>query len=211
MTNQAKTNFMISQQKVRNEFIDCFEFQNNNQFVELKTQQDVFLTWLKQPKILKKLGYVTSVNIDNDEINLANEEAAMDYEKSIMYYLGMKLWNNHRTAFRENKKYYCNHLRKPFNISITNFYHCMREYGDMLHYLPPPTQKGCKKSTKADWEALVSINEEVILTLTFDALPLDYRRHIKSNYKLDFLDMEEVDFVNSMLSFKLMDNTQRAK
>ena len=98
---------MISQQRARNEFIDCFEFQHYNQFVELKTQQNVFLTWLKQPKVLKKLGYVTSVHMDNDEIDLAYEEATIDYEKSVMYYLGTKLWNHHRTAFKEHKKYYC--------------------------------------------------------------------------------------------------------
>ena len=157
---------MLSQRRARNEFIDCFEFQDNNQFVELKTQQDVFLTWLKQPKILKKLGYITSVNIDNDEINSAYKEATMDYKKSIMYYLGMKLWNNHRTAFREHKKYYCNHLRKPFSMSIVNFHDCMREYGDALCYLPPPSRKGCKKSANADWEALLSITEEEIWTAT---------------------------------------------
>ena len=77
----------------------------------------------------------------------------------------------------------------------------------MLCYLPPPAQKGCKKSPKEDWEALASINEEVIWTAMYDKLPLDYRRHIESNYKLNFLDMEEVDFVNSMLSYELMDNT----
>ena len=81
----------------------------------------------------------------------------------------------------------------------------------MLRYLQPPTQKGCKKSAKADWEALASINKEVIRTATYDALPLDYRRHIKSYYKLDFLDMEKVDFVKSMLSYEFMDNIQRAK
>ena len=114
--------------------------------LELRTQQDVFLAWLKQAKILKKLGYVTSVNIDNDEIDSAYKEATMDYEKSIMYFLGMKLWNNHRTAFREHKKYYCNQLRKLFSKSIVNFNDRMREYGDALCYLPPPSQKGCKKS-----------------------------------------------------------------
>ena len=58
---------------------------------------------------------------------------------------------------------------------------------------------------------MASINKEVIHTATFDALLLDYRRHIKTSYELDFLDMEEVDFVNLMLSYELMDNTQRAK
>ena len=91
---------MLCQRRVRNKFIEYFKFKDHNQLVELKTQQDVFLTRLKQRKILKKLGYVTSVHIDNDEIDSAHEEAAMDYEKSIMYCLGMKLWNNHRTAFR---------------------------------------------------------------------------------------------------------------
>ena len=103
MTNQAKTNFMICQWRARNKFIEYFKFEDDNQLVKLKMQQDVFLKWLKQPKIFKKLGYITSIHQDNDEIDTAYKEAAMDYEKSIIYYLGMKLWNNHRTAFREHK------------------------------------------------------------------------------------------------------------
>ena len=62
MVNRVKTYFMICQQKARYELIKCHEFQAKdiNQVVLLKTQQDEFLAWLKEPKTLKRLGYVTS-------------------------------------------------------------------------------------------------------------------------------------------------------
>ena len=88
--------------------------------LDLTSQQSVFLTWLKQPKTLKKLGYV-SRDPDTDKVKLAYKEAVMDYERSIMYFTGIKLWSDHRTAFREHKKYYGSHLRKLFSMSIVNF------------------------------------------------------------------------------------------
>ena len=58
---------------------------------------------------------------------------------------------------------------------------------------------------------MASITEEEIWTATYDALALDYRCHIESQYELDFMDMEETDFVDAMLSYELIDNTQRTK
>ena len=77
--------------------------------------------WLKEPKTFKKIGYVTSIDINRDEIDLAYKEAAMDYEKAIIFFCGQKLWSHHRNTFREHKKYYFNQLRKPFGMSIVNF------------------------------------------------------------------------------------------
>ena len=77
----------------------------------LKTQQDEFLVWMKEPKTLKKLVYVTSITANQDELDLAYEEAAMDYEKAIMFFCGKKLWRDHRNTFREHKKYYFNQIK----------------------------------------------------------------------------------------------------
>ena len=95
-------------------------------------------------------------------------------------------------------------------MPIINFNNRMREYGDALRYLPPPSQKGCKKSADADWEALTSITEEEIQTATYNTLPPDYRSHIDSQYELDFRDIEEIDLLEAMLSYEMIDKAQRA-
>ena len=120
MMNWAKMDFTICQQKARGKFLKCFKIPNTNQMFDLTSQQNVFLTWLKQPNALKKLGYVSG-NPDTDEVEQAYEEAVVDYKRSIMYFTGIKLWSDHRITFREHKKYYGNHLRKPSNMSIINF------------------------------------------------------------------------------------------
>ena len=48
-------------------------------------------------KTLKRLGYVISVAIDQDEIDLVYEEVAMDYKESIMY----KFWKNWLTVVEQ--------------------------------------------------------------------------------------------------------------
>ena len=104
----------------------------------------------------------------------------MDYKRAIMYHAGTKLWHNHRTAFREHKKYYCNQLRKPFSMSIVNFNTCMREYRALLCHLPPPSLKRGTKSFDANWDAVKITKEEIWATI-YDALPEDYKTHI--NYQ----------------------------
>ena len=73
MVNRAKTDFMICQRKARYEFIKCHEFQAKdvNQVIRLKTQQDKFLAWLKEPKTLKRFGYVTGITDNQDELEMA--------------------------------------------------------------------------------------------------------------------------------------------
>ena len=93
-----------------------------------------------QPKILKKLRYAEQ-NSNNDELKWAYEKVVMNYERAIMYHAGTKLWHNHRSAFREHKKYYGNQLRKPFSMTIVNFNILMKEYRALLRHLPPPSLK----------------------------------------------------------------------
>ena len=108
MENRAKSDFMICQRKARVEFIEFYEFQAKDatQVTSLKTQQDEFLTWMKETKTLKKLAYITSLTADQNDLDLAYEEAIIDYENAIMFFCGQKLWKDHRNSFREHKKYY---------------------------------------------------------------------------------------------------------
>ena len=117
--------------------------------LELTSKQNEFLAWFKQPKTLNKLRYASG-DSNCDEINSAYEEAIADYKRFILYFAGIKLWSNHRNAFKEHKKYYCNHLRKSHNMSIVNFNNQMKKYRELLRYLPPPSQKKCKKSVDAN-------------------------------------------------------------
>ena len=213
MENRAKSDFMMCQRKARVEFIEFHEFlpRDNIQVTLLKTQQDAFLTWLKEAKTLKKLDYADSITADQDVLDAAYEEAIIDYENAIMFFCGQKLWKDSRNTFREHKKYYQNQIRKPFGMSIVDFNDRMREYGDTLRFLQPSSRKGSKRAADADWNALTSITEEDIRTATFDALPSEYKAHIEGQYEVDFRDMDEIEFLDAMLSYETIDMARRAK
>ena len=51
----------------------------------------------------------------------------------------------------------------------------------------------------------MSIIEEEIRTATYDILLPDYRTHIDSQYELGFRDMEEIDVLEAMLSYEIID------
>ena len=127
-----------------------------------------------------------------------------------MYHAGIRLWHNHRTTFREHKKYYCNQLRKPFSMSVVNFNTHMREYRALLHHLPPLSSKRDTKSFDANWDA-VKITKEEIQAAIYDALPEDYKTHINYQCKADWQDMDENKVLNAMIAYKHYDNTQKFK
>ena len=127
-----------------------------------------------------------------------------------MYHVRTKLWHNHRTTVRENKKYYCNQLRKLFGMSIANFNNRMRKYGALLHHLPRPYFKTATRSFDEKWEA-VEIREEKIWAAIYDALPEDYKTHITYQCKADWQEMDENKFLNAMVAHKHFDNTQKFK
>ena len=212
MENRAKSDFMICQRKARSEYVEFYEFpaKENSKANLLKTQQDEFLEWLAEAKTLMKLEYITSLTVDQDEVLAAFEAAVRDYENSITYFCGQKLWKDHRNTFREHKKYFYNKIAKPFTMSVVDFNDRMREYGDTLRYLQPPSRKGSKKSADADWAALECISEEDIHTATYDALPKEYKTHIEGQYETDFRDMDEIEFLESMLAFEVIDKGRLA-
>ena len=75
----------------------------------------------------------------------------------------------------------------------------MKQYGELLGYLPPPSKKKCKKSIDADWDAL-KITEAEIRAATYDTPPKEYKVHINSQYESNWQDMDENDFLDAMLS-----------
>ena len=210
MENRAKSDFMVCQRKARAEFVDFFAFpaKESAKVTALKTQQDVFLTWLAEPKSLFKLNYISSLTADPAEVAASFESVVRDYENSIMYFCGQKLWKDHRNAFREHKKYFFNKIAKPFNMCIVDYNDRMREYGETLRYLQPPSRKGSKKAADAEWAALESVTEEDIRTATYDALPREYKTHIEGQYNTDFRDMDEIEFLEAMLSFEVIDKAR---
>ena len=96
-------------------------------------------------------------------------------------------------------------------MSIVDFNDRMREYGDTLRFLQPSSRKGSKRSADADWNALESITEEDICTATFNALPGEYRTHIDGQFEVNFRDMDEIEFLNAMLSYETINKARRAK
>ena len=136
MTNTATTDFTICQCTARKEFITRHGTVSENLRVKVTTQQNEFLGWLKQKSTLKKLRCVDNNN-DDEVLGLAADRAVMDYERAIMYNVRTRLWPEHRTAFRDHKKYYCNQLIKLFSMTVSKFINCMREYGALLRHLPP--------------------------------------------------------------------------
>ena len=96
-------------------------------------------------------------------------------------------------------------------MSIVDFNDRIREYGDTLRFLQPSSRKGSKRSAHADWEALVRVTEEDIRAATFDALSSKYHTHIEGQFKVDFRDIGEIDFLDAMLSYETIDTARRAK
>ena len=45
---------------------------------------------------------------------------------------------------------------------------------------------GSKRSADAQWDALESVYDEGIRTVTFDTLPGEYETHINGKFKIDF-------------------------
>ena len=207
MTNQAKSDFVICQRDARKEFLNSCQIRNAEQLLELIAKQDVFLDWLNENKTLTKLGYATR-DPNARELNIAYKVAVKDYEKAIMYWTGVKLWNDHRHAFRTHKKYFGNHLMKPFSMLIVDFNNCMKQYGELLCHLPPPSSKKCNKLADGKWDTL-QVSKEEIRYAIFDALPQDYQTHIQHCFEADWQDMNENEFLNAMSNYKFIDNTRR--
>ena len=79
MTNTAKMDFAICQQKARGKVLSSFNTINNSLKLKLMSKQNDFLEWLEQPKILKRLRYPEQ-NSNNDELKLAYGKVVMNYE-----------------------------------------------------------------------------------------------------------------------------------
>ena len=205
MTNVATTDFAICQRSARIEFIERHGELDEPQKFKLRSEQNEFLEWLKQNDTLTRLGYLNKYDRDND-VTSALDQALEHYERAIMYHLGTKTWDDHREAFRLHKKYYCNHLTKPFGMKIAEFNDRMKEYGALLRHLPPPSSKNATRSFEARWEE-VRVTDREIRAATYDALPKKYQDYINYSCKEDWHDMSDHDFLQAMMAHEFHDNT----
>ena len=209
MSNVATTDFAICQRCARAEFIDRHGGLDEPEKFKLRSEQNEFLEWLKRTETLVNLGYLEDYVNDND-ITSALDHALEHYERAIMYHIGTRTWDDHRNAFRLHKKYYCNHLMKPFSMKIADFNERMKEYGALLRHLPPPSSKTTHSSFEAYWEE-VSVTHREIRAATYDALPKKYQDYINYNCKEGWQEMSDQDFLQAMMAHEYYDNTQQFK
>ena len=207
MRNQAITDFHICMKKAKEEFLVYTQIKDLTRMADLKTKQEDFLKWLKEAKTLTRLGYIPN-DCDASGVKKAFVKAVNDYKRAIEYHMGKQLWKDHRHAFREHKKYFCNQLTKPFAMSIVNFNNRMREYGELLRHLPPPSTRRCTHSSQARWDEVI-LTEGEIRRAIFDALPHDYQIHIKYNQVEDWQEMSDQEFLDVMVSFERLDQARR--
>ena len=151
------------------------------------------------------LGYLNNEDEDNN-VTSAQNHALVHYKRAIMYHLGTKTWDDHREAFRLHKKYYCNHLTKPFGMKIADFNNRTKEYRALLRHLPPPSSKNATRSFEARWEE-VRVTDREIRAATYDALPKKYQDYINYSCKEDWHDMSDHDFLQAMMAHEFHDNT----
>ena len=209
MTNVATTEFALCQRSARNEFLERHGEIDEPQKFKLVSEQNEFLEWLKQKDTLMNLGYLNNKDEDNN-VTSAHNHALVHYKRAIMYHLGTKLWNDHSNAFRLHKKYYCNHLLKPFGMTIAEFNNRMKEYGALLRHLPPPSSKNTTTLFEARWDE-VDVTKREIRAATYDALPKKYQDYINYNCKEDWQDMSDHDFLQAMMAHKHYNNTLQFK
>ena len=95
-------------------------------------------------------------------------------------------------------------------MSIVDFNNCMKEYRELLRYLPPLFQRKCKASTNADWNTQ-KVTDDENRAATYDVLPRDYKTHINSQFELDWQDMDNNEFLDAMRIYKFIDNTRKFK
>ena len=74
-----------------------------------------------------------------------------------------------------------------------------------------PQVKVSKRSLNAQWDTLLSISDEDIRTATFDELPKEYKTHTIGQFEEGFLSMDEIEFLEAMLSHETIDKACKAK
>ena len=209
MTNQATTDFCICLRHARDELLSRITFKDPTRLIDLKTKQDEFLEWLKETRTLTRLGYANK-DCDTVELKSAFTTAVNRYERAIEYHMGKQLWKKHQHAFRLHKKYFCNHLRKPFSMSIIDFTNRMKEYGELLRHLPAPSARRCTNSNGARWDE-VSLTDREIRCAIYDALPPDYQIYLRSNTIQDWQESNDQEFLDALMNCKRIDQSKRLR
>jgi hypothetical protein len=167
-----------------------------------------FLPWLKEKKVLFKLNYLDTANLEADEALQAYHNAIDDYENGIFYNCGQMAWKDSTMAYHKHYKYFTTSITKPFNMSIDDYITRMNEYNELLQYLLPPSTRG-SRSSEADWDKLKSISEGDIRAAIYDGLPEAYQDHVSNQYEEDWINMEEPNFLDVLRAYEKIDQGKR--
>ena len=216
LSETAMLNLSVAQKKARKEFLELYLAETTvrertpqvNDEVTFIKQNDIFLPWLEETRVLFKLGYLDTANPDVDAALQAYHNAINDFERGIFYYVGQMAWKDSTMAYRNHLKYYTNSIVKPFNMSIDDYITRMNEYAELLQYLPPPSKRG-DKSRDARWDKIKPLNEDDIREAIYDGLPEPYRSHVSNNFEQDWQDMEESDFLDALRAYEKTDQEKR--
>ena len=82
----------------------------------------------------------------------------------------------------------------------------MREYATSFAYLQPPSRKNCSKAADALWDKRTLLEEEEIREAIFDSLPKSYRDYINTTYDQDYQSMDEIEFLEAMTAYEVIDD-----
>jgi hypothetical protein len=95
-------------------------------------------------------------------------------------------------------------------MSIVDFNNRMKEYGKLLRHLPPPSTKCCNTFRGARWDE-VSLTDSEIRCAIYDALPPDYKTYLRCNFRADWDEMNDQEFLDAMMSYEYIDQKKRRK
>ena len=159
--------------------------------------------------MLHRLGFM----YDNDGLKLSKADALdvclKAFENGVFFYMGKKLYANPRKAYMEHFKYFKNHIVKPFDKSVVDYYNAVMDYALMFKHLQPPYTKSTQTFFDAKWNQRNELSDETIREAIYDGLPETYREHIETWYDTDYLEMDETEFLNCLNVYETIDRSKR--
>ena len=214
LRKRALIDFMSCQTQARKEILDSYNWDEDEEDerdspINTIREKDMkeFLSWLELDSTLQGMGYLLDSDENTDETyEEAKEQCFQDFEQYVYWYMGQKLFKGHRSTYTDHKKYFMNFLSKPYDESIVDFNNKMREYATSFAYLQPPSRKNCSNAADALWEKRKLLEEEEIREAIFDALPKSYRDYINTTYDQDYQSMEEIEFLEAMTAYEVIDD-----
>ena len=176
---------------------------------EVCSNLEKFIAFVDDRAMLHRLGYM----YDNDGLKLSKADALdvclKAFENGVFFYMGKKLYANPRKAYIEHLKYFKNHIVKPFDESVVNYYNAMMEYAMIFKHLQPPYTKSTPSFFEAKWQWRNELSAASIRDAIHDGLPEAYREHIETCYDTDYLEMDDTEFLNALSAYETIDKSKR--